>query len=195
LKDHLGNTRVVFCDKNKNGTIENQTELLQETHYYPFGMAFNGSWYRDVSAEKYKYLYNGKELNEEFGLNLSDYGARWYDSSIGRWLAIDPLAEKSRKWSPYVYGADNPIKFIDPDGKDFINIHTKLKEDAAKKSNQSKSGLDAAAEKMKKWDGVDTKNLSKEDKKSYKDDKKSTVPYDFCVWQNFLLSNKNWINC
>ena len=117
LKDHLGNTRVVFCDKNNNGKIEDQTEILQETHYYPFGMAFNGAWYADASASKNKYLYNSKELNEDFGLNLSDYGARWYDASIGRWWNVDPLAERSRRYSPYVYANDNPIRFIDPDGR------------------------------------------------------------------------------
>ena len=118
LKDHLGNTRVSFTDKNANGRIDNQTELLQETHYYPFGMAFNGAWYSDATASKNKYLYNGKELNEEFGLNLSDYGARWYDASIGRWWSIDPLAEKARKYNPYTYGNDSPVRFIDPDGRE-----------------------------------------------------------------------------
>ena len=116
LKDHLGNTRVVFCDKNNNGKIEDQTEILQETHYYPFGMAFNGSWYADNTASKYKYLYNGKELNEDFGLNLSDYGARWYDASIGRWWNVDPLAILYHNYTPYNYVMNNPISLIDPDG-------------------------------------------------------------------------------
>lgn len=107
-QDHLGNNRAVVND---NGTVE------QITHYYPFG-----GTYADVglNSSLQPYKYNGKELDRMHGLNLYDYGARHYDAIVPMFTQIDPLAEKYYNFSPYVYCANNPAKYVDPDGRDGI---------------------------------------------------------------------------
>jgi RHS repeat-associated protein len=114
LKDHLGNTRVTFTEP-KSGDIVSNLEIdqAQINHYYPFGLNMEGNW---NGAGDNKYQYNGKELNTDFDLNWNDYGARWYDPAMARWTTVDPLAEKMRRHSPYNYGFDNPMRFVDPDG-------------------------------------------------------------------------------
>ncbi|WP_109302183.1 DUF6443 domain-containing protein [Aquimarina sp. AU474] len=117
--DHLGNIRLSYKDANGNGTIA-QDEIVQEKNYYPFGLEHKG--YNNVvnGTENNHQTFNGKELNKELGLEWLDFEARNYDASIGRWMNIDPHAENYFSLSPYVSFANNPISFVDPDGRDLL---------------------------------------------------------------------------
>ncbi|MBL7818777.1 MAG: RHS repeat-associated core domain-containing protein [Saprospiraceae bacterium] len=125
LKDHLGNTRLMFSDKNNDGYITQSTgqeanEITQENHYYPFGLNMEGTWQNTPSVLDNKYTYNGKEWNDDFGLNVSDYGFRSYDPAIGRWYVPEPLTDFHPSITPYNYCFNNPINFIDPLGLDTV---------------------------------------------------------------------------
>ena len=64
---------------------------------------------------KLDYRFNGKELDPETGNYY--YGARYYDPKISVWLSVDPLAHETPSWTPYRFSFNNPLKYIDPDGR------------------------------------------------------------------------------
>ncbi|WP_277632969.1 RHS repeat domain-containing protein, partial [Avrilella dinanensis] len=89
----------------------------RQNNYYPFGLRHKG--YNELATENpsgFKYKFGGKELNDELGFEVYDFGARNYDPALGRWMNIDPLAEEMRRFSPYNYAFNNSVFFIDPDG-------------------------------------------------------------------------------
>ncbi|HVW97195.1 MAG TPA: RHS repeat-associated core domain-containing protein, partial [Mucilaginibacter sp.] len=106
LADHLGNSRVNFS------TASGSAAATQVDDYYAFGMDISRT--PPTPVLKNEYLYNKKELQEE--LNQYDYGARFYDPVIARWLVVDPMAEVGMMFSPYNYALNNPIRNIDIDG-------------------------------------------------------------------------------
>jgi len=112
ISDHLGNNRVVV----KSDVQVKTLEVVQKTDFYPFGNSFADS----EGEEEQPYLYNGKELDSMHGLNWYDYSARHLTLDVPRFTTVDLLAEKYYSISPYVYCANNPIKYIDPDGRKIV---------------------------------------------------------------------------
>ncbi len=108
-KDHLGNVRVTY--KNNNGA----PQIVDQNDYYAFGMNIAGENTAIFNTGSYyNYKFGQKELQEN---GFYDFGARMYMPDLGRWNSIDPLAEEMRRHSPYNYAFNNPVNFIDPDGR------------------------------------------------------------------------------
>ena len=105
-RDHLGSIREV---------VDASGKVKQVTNYYPFGTPYADS---PVNPDHQPYKYNGKELDRMHGLDTYDYGARQHDPILARWDRMDLLCEKTPGISPYNYCNDNPIKNVDPDGRE-----------------------------------------------------------------------------
>jgi RHS repeat-associated protein len=146
--DHLGNVRVTYTDDG-SGT----PYVVEESNYYPFGLKHKGynepeqnikDWGNILTTESslnHKYKYNGKELQDELGLNMYDYGARNYDAAIGRWINIDPKTEQMRRHSPYNYCFNNPMRFTDPDGMKPFDDHFNSKGQFMYKDKKSTNNI------------------------------------------------------
>ena len=129
--DHLGNVRVSFAKDPQQGNV---LKILEENHYYAFGMKHENynvtrvdfKRYPDTGVElvpmpavanaSYNVKYNGKELQEELGLNMTAMDFRQYDSAIGRFVCIDRLSELTPSITPYRFAFNSPNIFSDPTG-------------------------------------------------------------------------------
>ena len=128
--DHLGNIRLSYT---QDPVTPSSLKILEENHYYPFGLKhtnYNTSKIRfeeqlgkvllrtpsPTATMPYQYKYNGKEYQDELGLNLTAMDFRQYDNAIGRFNVIDPLAEQDFGTSAYAFAGNNPVLFGDPSG-------------------------------------------------------------------------------
>jgi RHS repeat-associated protein len=121
IQDHLSNVRAVVSDvKRAKKAQENGSDykayVESYSNYDAFGQEQPG---RSYSSSNYRYGYNGKEKDDEVnGVgNSYDYGSRFYDPRVGRFLSLDPLKSNYPERSPYLYAANNPILYIDKDGE------------------------------------------------------------------------------
>ena len=107
-KDLLGNIRETYVHPDPE-----YKECIQRMQYYPSGLP----WAETAGASEQPWKYNGKEFVEMHGLDEYDSKARWYYPAICRTTTMDPLAETYYGASPYAWCGNNPVRFVDPDGK------------------------------------------------------------------------------
>ena len=91
--------------KNQNGSICS-TDCRPITELLELGF-----------AQYFEYGFNGKEHENEASQGDYDFGARIYDSKIGRWLSVDPMQSKYPNWTPYHFALNSPLRFTDKDGE------------------------------------------------------------------------------
>lgn len=102
--------------------IHDRGPILEETHYYPFGLTMAGISSKAVGFIPNSYQFNGgnelqsAEFSDRSGLDLYDATNRMFDPQLGRFWQIDELAEANWEWTPYNFGLNNPISFNDPLG-------------------------------------------------------------------------------
>jgi len=105
---------------------------MSARNYYPYYGVLRS--YVTGSNINDKYKFTEKERDTE--TNYDYFGARYYDSELGRWLQVDPLADKYFGWSPYNYALNNPLRFIDPNGMEALDVYPDDPDDKKRKQQQ-----------------------------------------------------------
>jgi RHS repeat-associated protein len=124
-----------------NLTMTRGTDTLK---YYAFGSAISEMQFKSDTGGGYRYGFNTQEKDDESFIDAYDFGARIYDSRLGRWLSLDPLMAKYPGMSPYNFTANNPILYIDHDGKDYgVSINHDTKTIIVKQTIHTIKGADA----------------------------------------------------
>ena len=121
-KDHLGNVRLSYQDKNNNNQIDitsdpNTSEIISERNYYPFGLehkGYNNNFASNITNKAQEFTFNGIEYEKEIDIDLFEMDVRSYDPAIARFTAIDPITHHSA--STYTAFDNNPIYWTDPSG-------------------------------------------------------------------------------
>ncbi len=122
LCDHLGSTRAIVTSAGVTETYD----------YYPYGLTWQQAE-RPIGTNTY--LFTGKEWQAQDGVDLYDFGARFYQPRFGKWLSIDPLAEEYMGISPYAYCGNDPVNRVDPDGRRIWPVDELYKGQAPRHSN------------------------------------------------------------
>ena len=115
VTDHLGSMRKV---------VDSNDSIRETISYYPFGSEMRMQDPSQMTGDfQHPYRFTGKELDRLNGLNMYDFGARWFDvAGVPMWTSVDPLAEKYYNVSPYAYCMGNPVVLVDPDGRRSYNV-------------------------------------------------------------------------
>lgn len=114
--DHLGSVRLRYADLDFDGIIDPEEEILEVLDYYPSGLRHASPTDVVVGPASDK-KFHDKRLHSDLGLAWYEYPNRYYDPQVGRWTGVDPEAHYTPSWSPYTFGLNNPIRFVDPDGR------------------------------------------------------------------------------
>jgi RHS repeat-associated protein len=114
IADNLGSPRVIFWDEDGDGVVR-EDEVLERIDYYPFGLEHGRPVDRPEQMESH-FRYTDQEHIPK-GVPYYDYVSRLYDPALGRFLGVDDMAGHATSWTPYRYGFNNPLIYIDPDGK------------------------------------------------------------------------------